>query len=117
MKHVVKDNLRRHVLYWDKRGVHCSEKHCEINKLNRKVVKGRKACARKTVTVSKGAKMNEKSTIEKLKERLSSMMSSEELSMWIEVLEIDFKLQYDMGVNKGMEDILKIFKPEQEAKK
>lgn len=29
--HLVCNGSRRHVIWWDSNGQHCSEKHCEIN--------------------------------------------------------------------------------------
>ena len=31
-KHIYKEGSREHVLWWDSRGVHCTEPNCEINK-------------------------------------------------------------------------------------
>ena len=30
--HVIKEGSRRHVLFYNTQGIHCSEKNCEINK-------------------------------------------------------------------------------------
>ena len=30
-KHIIKEGSRRHVLYWNTNGKHCSEPDCEIN--------------------------------------------------------------------------------------
>ena len=32
LKHIYCEGSRRHVLWWDSKGVHCSEPECEINK-------------------------------------------------------------------------------------
>jgi hypothetical protein len=32
IKHIVCEGSRQHVLWWDTRGSHCSEKDCEINR-------------------------------------------------------------------------------------
>ena len=29
--HIIKENSRKHVVYWDSNGKHCSEPNCEIN--------------------------------------------------------------------------------------
>ncbi len=32
LKHIIKEDARYHVLYYDSLGIHCTEKNCEINK-------------------------------------------------------------------------------------
>ena len=31
MKHVIKEGSRKHTVWWDSQGKHCSESNCEIN--------------------------------------------------------------------------------------
>lgn len=32
MKHIIKEGSRKHVVWWDSKGRHCSEERCELNK-------------------------------------------------------------------------------------
>lgn len=32
VKHINKPGSRRHVIWWDSSGVHCSKTNCEVNK-------------------------------------------------------------------------------------
>lgn len=31
MKHIIEENSRNHVLWWDSNGIHCTKENCEIN--------------------------------------------------------------------------------------
>jgi len=31
-KHIIEEGSRKHVVYWDTSGPHCSEENCEMNK-------------------------------------------------------------------------------------
>lgn len=31
IEHVIKEGSRKHVIYWDSEGEHCSEPNCEVN--------------------------------------------------------------------------------------
>jgi len=32
VKHIIEEDSRFHVLYWDNKGTHCTEPRCEINR-------------------------------------------------------------------------------------
>ena len=38
IKHIIKEDSREHVLYYDNHGVHCSEPNCEINQKNKHTI-------------------------------------------------------------------------------
>ncbi len=35
LKHIIEENAKYHVLWYNSQGTHCSEKNCEINKKER----------------------------------------------------------------------------------
>lgn len=35
MKHLIKEDSRYHVKFWDSNGIHCSEKNCELNQIKK----------------------------------------------------------------------------------
>ena len=32
VKHIIKEGSYHHVIYWDSKGRHCSERNCEVNR-------------------------------------------------------------------------------------